>query len=206
MPIIKCPECGKEISDSCKKCIHCGYQFKKDLKIPLKQKTQILKNNIKKIISNIPIAIKMIILFSFFFILFIIIYVFMFFKDYQIAKDYFSMEQYGLASLKIEKYPINISGDKLFDYIKACGNDNYYIYYDMALAEISSNDTSYDKLAEYLLKGLQSTENYYANIANPSEIETMSYQAFRSKYLSKLYIYNLTSLSSNSLFKYTFIF
>lgn len=26
MAIIKCPECGKEISDTCKKCIHCGYK------------------------------------------------------------------------------------------------------------------------------------------------------------------------------------
>lgn len=25
MALIKCPECGKEISDSCDKCIHCGY-------------------------------------------------------------------------------------------------------------------------------------------------------------------------------------
>lgn len=24
MALIKCPECGKEISDSAKKCIHCG--------------------------------------------------------------------------------------------------------------------------------------------------------------------------------------
>jgi len=24
MALIKCPECGKEISDKAKKCIHCG--------------------------------------------------------------------------------------------------------------------------------------------------------------------------------------
>ncbi|MFA6624448.1 MAG: hypothetical protein WCS80_01635 [Bacilli bacterium] len=29
MAIIKCPECGKEISNTCDKCIHCGYQIKK---------------------------------------------------------------------------------------------------------------------------------------------------------------------------------
>lgn len=23
--LIKCPECGKEISDKCAQCIHCGY-------------------------------------------------------------------------------------------------------------------------------------------------------------------------------------
>lgn len=25
MALIKCPECGKEISDKAKHCIHCGY-------------------------------------------------------------------------------------------------------------------------------------------------------------------------------------
>ena len=29
MAIINCPECGKEISDSSEKCIHCGYPLKK---------------------------------------------------------------------------------------------------------------------------------------------------------------------------------
>ena len=30
MALINCPECGKEISDSSKKCIHCGYVLDKD--------------------------------------------------------------------------------------------------------------------------------------------------------------------------------
>lgn len=29
MAIIKCPECGHEISDTCDKCVHCGYQLRK---------------------------------------------------------------------------------------------------------------------------------------------------------------------------------
>lgn len=29
MALIKCPECGKEISDKSDKCIHCGYPIKK---------------------------------------------------------------------------------------------------------------------------------------------------------------------------------
>lgn len=33
MALIKCPECGKEISDTAKVCPHCGY--KKPLKNPL---------------------------------------------------------------------------------------------------------------------------------------------------------------------------
>ena len=32
MALIKCPECGKEISDTCKQCIHCGYVLKKGTK------------------------------------------------------------------------------------------------------------------------------------------------------------------------------
>lgn len=28
MALIKCPECGKEISDKSKQCIHCGYPLK----------------------------------------------------------------------------------------------------------------------------------------------------------------------------------
>ena len=31
MALIKCPECGKEISDKAKNCIHCGYPIQ-DLK------------------------------------------------------------------------------------------------------------------------------------------------------------------------------
>ena len=29
MALIKCPECGKEVSDKSDKCIHCGYPFEK---------------------------------------------------------------------------------------------------------------------------------------------------------------------------------
>lgn len=30
MALIKCPECGKEISDTAKNCIHCGYALKEE--------------------------------------------------------------------------------------------------------------------------------------------------------------------------------
>ncbi len=30
MSLIKCPECGKEISDKSEKCIHYGYPLKKN--------------------------------------------------------------------------------------------------------------------------------------------------------------------------------
>ena len=30
MALIKCPECGKEISDKSKLCIHCGYPLEEE--------------------------------------------------------------------------------------------------------------------------------------------------------------------------------
>lgn len=30
MAIIKCPECGQQMSDNAKTCPHCGYQYKKE--------------------------------------------------------------------------------------------------------------------------------------------------------------------------------
>ena len=32
MALVICPECNKEISDSVKKCPHCGYKLKKEKK------------------------------------------------------------------------------------------------------------------------------------------------------------------------------
>ena len=32
MALMKCPECGREISDQSETCIHCGYPLKKESK------------------------------------------------------------------------------------------------------------------------------------------------------------------------------
>lgn len=37
MALINCPECGKEISDSSEKCIHCGYPLKPNAEKPKKK-------------------------------------------------------------------------------------------------------------------------------------------------------------------------
>ena len=29
MALIKCPECGKDVSDTCDSCIHCGFKLSK---------------------------------------------------------------------------------------------------------------------------------------------------------------------------------
>lgn len=39
MALIKCAECGKEISDSAKTCIHCGYKLKKKKEKKIKLST-----------------------------------------------------------------------------------------------------------------------------------------------------------------------
>lgn len=44
MALIKCPECGKEISDTIDQCPHCGYRIKK-------------KNRINRKLFIVPIAI-----------------------------------------------------------------------------------------------------------------------------------------------------
>ena len=48
MALIKCKECGKEISDTSKKCIHCGVKIKKDK--PKKEESKKSSKNKKKII------------------------------------------------------------------------------------------------------------------------------------------------------------
>lgn len=37
MALIKCPECGKEISDTVKNCIHCGYVLKQETNVSPQQ-------------------------------------------------------------------------------------------------------------------------------------------------------------------------
>lgn len=56
MALINCKECGKEISNTCKTCVHCG------------AKTETSKTNNKKLIRNISILIVFVLLIGFVFI------------------------------------------------------------------------------------------------------------------------------------------
>lgn len=47
MALIKCPECGKEISDASTACIHCGYPISKNPDVQKKVKSNI-ENKEKK--------------------------------------------------------------------------------------------------------------------------------------------------------------
>mgnify|MGYP002782778665 CR=1 FL=1 len=40
MALIKCPECGKEISDASTACIHCGYPISKNPDVQEKVKSK----------------------------------------------------------------------------------------------------------------------------------------------------------------------
>ena len=40
MALIKCPECGKEISDASTACIHCGYPISKNPDVQKKVKSK----------------------------------------------------------------------------------------------------------------------------------------------------------------------
>lgn len=60
MALIKCPECGKEISDTAKACIHCGYVLHKNKSfIELLKKVEL--NKLKKIGFAVIAAIVFII-------------------------------------------------------------------------------------------------------------------------------------------------
>ena len=51
MALINCPECSKEISDTCEKCIHCGYTFTQSMNNT--QKIKAKKHINRKIILGI---------------------------------------------------------------------------------------------------------------------------------------------------------
>ena len=53
MALIKCPECGKEVSDSAKSCPHCGYPLDKEQ--PIKQE---VVDEPKKFSSDEPEEIR----------------------------------------------------------------------------------------------------------------------------------------------------
>ena len=44
MALIKCPECGKEVSDKAAACIHCGYPIASNAQHQQEQVVKVLKN------------------------------------------------------------------------------------------------------------------------------------------------------------------
>ncbi len=130
MALIKCPECGKEVSDKSKNCIHCGY--------PLTQKEEFgeVKDG-QKVFSCKPIEEqikknkKMVFLILGFLIVAILLFTTNFFK----SKEYFDGIAWGSSREKVErKYP-----DILFSGESGC----YFGLVD-SLEGYSSEDSTID--------------------------------------------------------------
>lgn len=70
MALIKCPECGREISDTAKNCIHCGYVLKEDTNVTQPQTIVVTqqKGNFAK--NSLNIGVVIFLFFSIFFIIF----------------------------------------------------------------------------------------------------------------------------------------
>ncbi len=65
MALIICPECKKEVSDTCDNCIHCGYKLKQETIKKVEEPTKTESNNIAgKVIYYVAIFIITIIIFS----------------------------------------------------------------------------------------------------------------------------------------------
>ena len=64
MALIKCPECGKEISDQASACIHCGFPLSKLEQIKQKEEGIILKRSKSSIFNVIAIFLITTIIFS----------------------------------------------------------------------------------------------------------------------------------------------
>lgn len=70
MALIKCPECGKEISDSVKICPHCGYSIRKHIRVKNREKDVNANEKKYKNIKMIALAVGIVI---FIFVLIVII-------------------------------------------------------------------------------------------------------------------------------------
>lgn len=69
MALIKCPECGKEISDTAKNCIHCGYVLKEDSNIAHPQTVIIAPEKGKSAKKSLNIGVIIFLVFSIFFMI-----------------------------------------------------------------------------------------------------------------------------------------
>lgn len=69
MALIKCPECGKEISDTAKNCIHCGYVLKEDNNTVQPQTVIIAPEKGKSAKKSLNIGVIIFLVFSIFFII-----------------------------------------------------------------------------------------------------------------------------------------
>lgn len=53
MALIKCPECGKEVSDKANACIHCGYPLNEQKDFHLRRESYLDEDTITRKIEKI---------------------------------------------------------------------------------------------------------------------------------------------------------
>ena len=56
MALIKCPECGKEVSDKAEACIHCGFPLPKSELIVHGLTQQVLGGTVKIFLNGVQVA------------------------------------------------------------------------------------------------------------------------------------------------------
>lgn len=115
MALIRCPECNNEISDSAKKCVHCGYKLKNNNK-GLKKSIIIALIIVSIVFLTIPSTLRII-------------------KNAQKRNEELSKDSY-------KKNIESITYDILFSSIDAesCGNDIKLIWYN-TIYEIDDEKT-----------------------------------------------------------------
>ena len=101
MALVNCPECGKEVSDTAKVCVHCGF------KIP-KIKTEKEKANKKDMIISLSIL----------FCLLIVGIIFVWSNKQHSVKTYYSEEYMGYLEdfvALLDEYSLDMNKNQLVD-------------------------------------------------------------------------------------------
>lgn len=116
MALIKCPECGNEISDTCDKCIHCGYKLDNNKKENITK-----RRDKKKILLGISI---------FLIIILCVVIIFFLNKRYKYKRDGFI----GLdKAILLETNPEDFDSIKIYGKAALHDRENAYIYEDIKL-------------------------------------------------------------------------
>lgn len=167
MALINCPECGKEVSDKVKKCVHCGYPLKKMNK-------NAKKINCKRIFKIFSISLVFLAIFG-------MIYI-MFFRqmeynaavklyengDYEQAVEYFASSNHKNSQeyfeKTVEKYVEELITNKNFtkadDYLKMISNEEIHKELEKELIYMRAIENYENGLFENAINLFEEVPNY----------------------------------------------
>lgn len=175
MALIKCPECGKEVSDKAEKCIHCGCPLdvkESEKSVVTVESSDVINVDKDKIIKKKKQWNKKTILISCSIIAFVIIGVFVYYaataksREYKSAKELFDAKQYQ------ESYAVfsEISEYKdSMDMANECLYQMAQVYY--AEKKYESAKEFFDKIDSYKDSSDMSKECLYLKAQNLFESE-----------------------------------